>query len=120
MLKLKKFLSDSKMFEYDRHYRECQQNNQPFIKGQKNLIDGNYLVQLDLITCNYNLTLSGLKKIEKLFTNETNYLQSIYPKKLIFKGCNIDKELVWYDGVLSTRLDSFCETLFNLSYIESK
>ena len=25
-----KYLGDSKMFEYDRHYRECQQENKPF------------------------------------------------------------------------------------------
>ncbi len=120
MLNLKKFLSDSKMFEYNKHYRECKKNNQPFIKAQKNLIDKNYLVQLDLITCNYNLTFNGQKKIKQLFTNETNYLQSIFPKKSIFKGSNIDKELAWFDGVLSHRLDSFCEILFKLSYIENK
>ena len=112
---MKKFLLDSKMFEYDKHYRECQNSNQPFIKARKNQIDGNYIVQLDLATCDYNLTLDGQKNIKKLFENETNYLKSNFSKKNIFKGCNIDGELSWYDGILPERLDIFCEKLFDLS-----
>ncbi len=108
------------MFEYQKYYKECQTNNQPFIKAQKNLIDGNYLVQLDLITCDYNLASCNQEWIKELFTTETNYLKSTHPQKLIFKGCNIDKELAWYDGVLSERLDTFCETLFRLSRIDDK
>ena len=54
------------MFEYDKHYRDCQKSNQPFIKARKNQIDGNYIVQLDLATCDYNLTLDGQKNIKKL------------------------------------------------------
>ena len=103
------------MFEYDKHYRECQKNNQPFIKARKNQIDGNYVVLLDLGTCDYNLTLDDQKNVQKLFENETNYLKSNFSKKIIFKGCNIDKELSWYDGILPERLDIFCENLFDLS-----
>ena len=114
---MKKFLSDSKMFEFDRYYRECQKNNRPFIKARKNLIDGNYLIQLDLITCDYNLTTENQNNINDLFTKETDFLKSRYPKKSIFKGCNIDKQLAWYDGILSERLNDFCDTLFDLSNI---
>ena len=114
---MKKFLSDSKMFEFDRYYKECQKNNHPFIKARKNQIDGNYLVLLDLITCDYNLSSQSRNKIKDLFTRETNSLKSSKPKKSIFKGCNIDKELVWYDGIVPERLNDFCETLFDLSYV---
>ena len=31
-----KYLADSKMFEYDKHYRECQQQKKPFIKSKIN------------------------------------------------------------------------------------
>jgi hypothetical protein len=50
-----------------------------------------------------------------LFKKETDYLESINQKKSIFKGCNADKELAWYDGILPNRLDGFCENLFDLS-----
>ena len=103
------------MFEFDRYYKECQKNNRPFIKARKNQIDGNYLVLLDLITCDYNLSYKNREKITDLFAKETNSLKS---KKSIFKGCNIDKELVWFDGIVPERLNYFCETLFDLSYVD--
>ncbi len=103
------------MFEYDKHHRECQKNNQPFIKARKNPIDNNYVIQLDLITCDYNLTLEDQNNVKKLFEKEKDYLKSSHIKKSIFKGCNIDKELAWYDGVLPKRLETFCENLFDLS-----
>ena len=43
-----KYLADSKMFEYDKHYRECQQQNKPFIKSKINPSHGNYTVNIDL------------------------------------------------------------------------
>ena len=115
LLALKKFLSDSKMFEYEKHFKQCQKNNQPFIKAQKNLIDNNYLVKLDLITCDYDLSVDGKNKVKKLFEKEFDHLKS-NKKTSIFKGYNIDKKLAWCDGVLPERLDTFCENLFNLSY----
>jgi hypothetical protein len=113
---MKKFLVDSKMFELDKHYRECQNQNFPFIKAQKNPIDNNYIVKVDLITCKYNLTSEDEKNITLLFEKETNFQNIHNSKTKIFKGCNIDKELAWYDGVLETRLDTFCQNLFNLSF----
>ncbi|HUU48873.1 MAG TPA: hypothetical protein VMW55_08835 [Nitrosopumilaceae archaeon] len=112
---MKKYLIDSKMFELDKHYRECQKQNLPFIKARKNPIDNNYVVKVDLITCKYNFTPEDEKNINLLFEKETNSQKIHNPKNLIFKGCNIDKELVWYDGILEERLDTFCQNLFNLS-----
>ncbi|HSB84474.1 MAG TPA: hypothetical protein VLD64_08320 [Nitrosarchaeum sp.] len=114
-MSLKKFISDSKMFEYDRHYRECQQNDQPFIKARKNPNNGNYYVQIDFMTCNYNLTVDGKNQVTRLFENEIAFLDSASYPKSSFNGYNVDKELAWFDGVLPNRLDSFCEELFELS-----
>lgn len=110
-----KYLADSKMFELDRYYRQCQQNNVPFIKARKNLVDNNYLVQLDLITCDYKLSEEGMEKINNLFEQEKFFLKLNESSKPIFKASNVDKQLAWFDGVLSQRLDAFCKTLFDLS-----
>ena len=112
---LKKFIADSKMFEYDKHYRECQQNNQPFIKARINPSNGNYYVQIDLMTCNYNLTVDGKNQVKQLFESEIAYLESNSYAKSSFKDYNVDKELSWIDGVLPSRLAPFCEKLYNLS-----
>lgn len=112
---MKKFIADSKMFEYDRHYRECQQCNQPYIKARINPSNRNYYVQVDLMTCNYNLSTYGQHRIKQFFENEVVFLKlNTYPQSS-FKGYNIDKELLWFDGVLPSRLVSFCETLYDLS-----
>jgi len=62
---MRNYLIDSKMFELDKHYRECQKQNLPFIKARKDPVDNRYLVQVDLITCNYNFTSEDEKKIQK-------------------------------------------------------
>jgi hypothetical protein len=103
------------MVELDRYSKECRKNNHPFIKARKNPVDDNYVVQLDLITCDYDLTIEVQNNVKKLFEKETNFLKSNNSRKSIFKGCNIDKELAWYDGILPERLDIFCENLFDLS-----
>jgi hypothetical protein len=102
------------MFELDKHYKQCKNNNQPFIKARKNPVDDNYVVQLDLITCDYSLTLNGQNKIKKLFEKETEFLKN-HSKNSIFKGNNVDEQFAWYDGILPDRLDNFCENLFALS-----
>jgi len=114
-----KYLADSKMFELDRYYKQCQQNNVPFIKARKNPADGNYLVQLDLITCDYRLTKDGIAKIDKLFHKEKDFLESKGSSKNIFKGSNIDKQFAWFDGVEPQRLDRFCQNLYDLSQSNS-
>ncbi|MBA4452027.1 MAG: hypothetical protein H2B05_04485 [Nitrosopumilaceae archaeon] len=110
---MKKFLSDSKMFEFEKFYKECQKNNVPFIKAKKNPIDSNYLVQMDLGTAHGNLKNDSQNKIHVFFEKEKEFLKG---EKLysVFKGCNVNKEIVWFDGVLPKRLNYFCETLFDL------
>ena len=102
------------MFEYDKHYRECQQNNQPFIKARINPSTGNYYVQIDLMTCDYELTIEGQNYVKQLFENELVFIKSDNSKST-FKDYSIDEELSWVDGVLPKRLNSFCEQLYDLS-----
>jgi hypothetical protein len=54
---------------------------------------------LDLITCDYDLTIEDQNNVKELFEKETNYLQSNNFRKSIFKGCTIDKEFSWYVGI---------------------
>jgi len=110
---IRKYFGDSKMFEYDRFYRECQQGNRPFIKAKINPLHGNYLVQIDLMTCNYELSIEMQEKISKLIQNEIEYVK--LNLKYTFEGFNIDKELAWFDGVSSEHLESFCNSLYDLS-----
>lgn len=112
---MKKFIADSKMFEYDKHYRECQQNNQPFIKARINPINGNYNAQIDLMTCDYNLTLNGQNQMKEFFESEIAFLKLDSHLESCFKGYSVNKELLWFDGVLPTRLIYFCEKLYELS-----
>ena len=70
-----KYLGDSKMFEYDKHYRECQQLNKPFIKSRINPSHGNFYVQIDLMTCNYELSKSedsGMDEVFQMQKTEAN------------------------------------------------
>ena len=106
------------MFEFDKFYRECQKSNQPFIKARKNPVDDNYLVQLDLLTCNYNLTPQTQKEIQKLFQNEISHLEKNGLDKSIFKGSNVNDEHAWYDGILPERLEEFCTNLYDLTFLE--
>ncbi len=59
-----KYLGDSKMFEYDKYYRECKKLNKPFIKARINSRNRNYYVQIDLMTCNYELSNQGQEEIK--------------------------------------------------------
>lgn len=90
---MKKYLVDSKMFELDKHYRECQKQNFPFIKARKNPIDNNYVVQVDLITCNYNFTSEDEKKINQLFEKETIFQKTPIQKNNYSKGVILIKNL---------------------------
>lgn len=114
-MSLKKFIADSKMFEYDKYYRECQQNNHPFIKARINPSNGNYYVQIDLMTCDFDLTLDGQNHVKQLFESEISFLESNSYPKSSFNGYNVDKELSWFDGILPTRLVDFCEKLYDIS-----
>jgi len=108
-----KYLSDSKMFEYDKHYRECQQLNKPFIKARINPKHGNYYVQIDLMTCNYELTKHEQEEIKKLVQNEVEFVNSNL--KSIPLEFNINKELSWFDGIPTIHMDKFCQSLYDLT-----
>ena len=108
-----KYIGDSKMFEYDKHYRRCQQQNMPFIKAKTNPVHGNYYVQIDLMTCDYDLTIQEQDEIKKLIQKEIKYVQSNL--KFEFNGFSITNELAWFDGVSSEHVDSFCNNLYDLT-----
>ncbi len=104
-----KYLGDSKMFEYDKHYRECKQLNKPFIKARINPRNKNYYVQIDLMTCNYVLSNQEQEEIKKLVQTEIEFVKSN------FQDYNIDKELAWFDGISAEHVDEFCISLYDLT-----
>ena len=108
-----KYLGDSKMFEYDKHYRECQQQNKPFIKAKTNPVHGNYYIQIDLMTCNYELSKQEQEQIKKLIQSEIEYVES--NSKYNFEGFSITPELAWFDGVPTEHVDDFCTGLYDLT-----
>lgn len=112
---MKKFLADSKMFEFDKFARECQKNNQPFIRAKKNFVDGNYLVQGDIMTSKKKLDQKNQREIILFFEKEKNFLNENNLES-VFKDYNVNEETVWFDGVLPNRLDMFCETLFDFCH----
>ena len=114
-MSLKKYISDSKMFEYDKHYRECTQNNQPFIKARTNPSHGLYYVQIDLMPCDHLLSQSGKESLKKLFEEEIEFVKSSRLTQSQFCDFSIDEQLSWIDGVSSIHLNSFCERLYDLS-----
>jgi len=106
MMAFHKYLRDSKMFEYDKHYRECKQLNKPFIKARINPRNRNYYVQIDFMTCNYELSNQEQEEIKKLVQNEIEFVS--LSSKSDFLGFNIDKELAWFDGISHENVDEFC------------
>lgn len=109
---MNKFIADSKMFEYDKFFRECSAQNIPFVKARINPSTGNYYVQLDLITCNYLLSDQSEAKIVALFNDEKSFLESHDSPS---QGDFVDKELSWFDGILPSRLEFFCDMLYDLA-----
>ena len=108
-MSFQKYLGDSKMFEYDKHYRNCQQQNKPFIKAKINPKHGNYYVQIDLMTCIYDLSNQEQEEIKKLVKNEASFMESNST------NYHIDKELAWFDGISSKHVDEFCNSLYDLT-----
>jgi len=108
-----KYLGDSKMFEYEKHYQECRQLNKPFIKARKNPGDGNYYVKIDLMTCNYELSNQEQEEIKKLVQNEIAFVK--LNSKSDFQSFNIDQELAWFDGISPEHVDNFCNSLYDLT-----
>jgi hypothetical protein len=107
-----KYIGDSKMFEYDKYYRECQQENKPFIKAKTNPVHKNYFIQIDLMTCNYELSEQEQEQIKKLILAEIEYvkLECNYD----FGGFNVTSELSWFDGIPSEHVDGFCNCIYDL------
>jgi len=108
-----KYLGDSKMFEYDKHYRQCQQLNKPFIKARISPKHGSYYVQIDLMTCDYKLSQQEQEEIKKLVHDEIKFVKS--NSKSDFQDFNIDKELAWFDGISTEHMDEFCNSLYDLT-----
>jgi hypothetical protein len=100
------------MFEYDKHYRECQQQNIPFIKAKTNPVHKNYFVQVDLMTCNFELSKQKQMQIKKLVQNEMDYVKSNHAYD--FAGFSVTSELSWFDGIASEHVDNFCNNLYDL------
>ena len=107
-----KYLGDSKMFEYDKHYRECKQQNTPFIKARTNPAHGNYFVQIDLMTCDYKLTKPKQEQIKELIQVEIDYVNSNL--KYVFEGFHVTPDLIWVDGISSEHIDGFCNDIYDL------
>lgn len=101
------------MFEYEKHYLECKQLNKPFIKARISPRHGNYYVQIDLMTCNYELSKQEQEEIKKLVHNEIEFVKpNLKPD---FQGFNVDKELAWFDGISIEHVDEFCKNLYDLT-----
>lgn len=100
------------MFEYDKHYRDCQQLNKPFIKARTDPKHGKYFIQIDLMTCDYDLLDEEVKEIQKLVDDEEEYLKA---NSDVLNGFNIDKEISWFDGVSPERVSCFCEKLYDIT-----
>lgn len=107
-----KYFGDSKMFEFDKFYRDCKQQNKPFIKAKINPVHKNYFVQVDLMTCDYNLSKKTQNEIDKLIQTEIDYVN--LNSKYVFEGYNIDKEIAWFDGVSVEHIDNFCNKLYDI------
>ncbi len=101
------------MFEYDKHYHDCQQQNKPFIKAKTNPVHGNYYILIDMMPCNYKLSKQEQEQIKKLIQSEIEYVQ--LNSKYNFEGFHITEELAWFDGIPSEHVDIFCNNLYDLT-----
>ena len=108
-----KYLADSKMFEYDKHYRECQQQNKPFIKSKINPLHGNYSVNVDLMTCDYVFSKLELNEMIKLIHDEKKFVNSNF--KNILYDFSIDEEVIWIDGISIEHMDIICNSIYDLT-----
>ena len=76
------------------------------------LLHGNYFVQIDLITCDYELTKQEQEQIKKLIQVEMNHVK--LNSKSIFEGFHVAPDLTWVDGVSSEHIDDFCNNIYDL------
>ena len=110
---VEKYIGDSKMFEYDKYFRQCKEQNKPFVKARTSPQGDDYFVQLDLITCNYELSEQSQKKIQQHAEKEIQFVNLNKENK--FRDYHIDKETAWFDGVSSEHVGIFCNTLYDLA-----
>ena len=80
-----KYLGDSKMFEYDKHYQECRQQNKPFIKAKINPVHGNYYINVDLMPCRYTFSKEDQTEIEKLIQSSSLSIHEVTQKPITVK-----------------------------------
>ena len=101
------------MFEYDRYYKECKQLNKPFVKARTNPEGKYYFVQIDLITCDYELSEHSQNEIKQHVQKEIDFVMS--NTNYDFRGYHICKEVSWFDGVSFEHVGEFCTTLYDLA-----
>ena len=108
-----KYLGDSKMFEYDRHYRECQHSDRPFIRAKTSPAHGRYHVQMDMAPCDSRRRLSPRQQatIQEMFEAEADFVKSRLGAS---EGFFIGPELVWFDGMSPEHLDVLCCRLHDI------
>ncbi len=106
-----KYIGDSKMFEYDRYYRECQHSGRPFIRAKVSPVHGRYHVQMDMVPCGRRLSLREQDAIQEMFEAEADFVRS---RPGTSEGFSIDPELVWFDGVSPEHLDALCCRLHDM------
>ena len=68
------------------------------------MADLNYIRRYDL---------QQIEEMQKMIQIELKFVQS--STKPFTQEFNIDKELAWFDGVSSYRLDNFCSSLYDLT-----
>ena len=100
---MNKWIVDAKAFEYEKHYSECKKSNQPFIKARIDRQTGNYLVFLDLATCNFFLSEKDQEKLESIFESEAR------------GKCSTDKENCTFDGIEPKNLERFLSQIFEIT-----
>ena len=113
----RKYVGESKMFEYDRHYRECQATGRPFVKARKSPVHKRYHVQIDMATCSRELSEDEQAAILEAFEAEADFVKPLPGKS---EGFFIDPELAWFDGVSDRHLDSLCCWLHDMIHARDR
>ncbi len=107
----RKYIGDSKMFEYDRYYKECQASDRPFVRARTSPVHKRHHVQIDMATCGRGLSANEQAAVREAFEAEADFVKSLPGKS---EGFSIDPELAWFDGVSDEHLDLLCCRLYDL------
>ena len=65
------------------------------------------------MTCNYELSNQEQEEIKKLVQKEIDFGK--LNSKSNFQHFDIDKELGWFDGISPEHIDTFCNSLYDLT-----